>query len=88
MANTKSSGNRRKPGELVEEKTKYSWEQGYSNLTMQVRGGTLGVAPRGSSSQGDELFVEYNRKTKTMIAVASQTTQPQSQTQPEWARSN
>ena len=85
MANTKSSGNRRKPGELVEEKQKIRQEQGLLQSNNASSGEHLANST-GSSSQGDELAVGIQSQNQNNDCSSSQAAQPQSQTQPRVGR--
>ena len=85
MANTKSSGNRRKPGELVEEKQKIRQEQGLLQSDNASSGEHLANST-GSSSQGDELAVGIQSQNENNDCSSSQAAQPQSQTQPRVGR--
>ncbi len=85
MANTKSSGNRRKPGELVEEKQKIRQEQGLLQSNNASSGEHLANST-GSSSQGDKLAVGIQSQNQNNDCSSSQAAQPQSQTQPRVGR--
>ena len=83
MANTKSSGNRRKPGELVEEKQKVRQEQGLLQSDNASSGEHLANS-RAHLAKETNSPSEYNRKTKSMIAVVAKQPNHNLKLNPEW----
>ena len=81
LANTTSSGNRREPGELVEEKQEVRQEQRSLQPDNASQGEHLANSTS-SSSEGDELSSGIQSQDQVNDCSSNQTTQPQSQTQP------